>query len=182
MIRNKQESDSLIKQLGLNRLSEEVFTQDNINDLPSFLESHPYPYYNLRDKANVGGKFLYKVTAEEIMKESIKYKKFSVYESLALADDGLILQGDIQLTKDFVLTGSLSDIKGISNRAAMQKPCYYVNMDLKENNTSSIRGLSTVIDYIVEHQLIEIIVEFSLFDVPVGINRENILIWELRNY
>jgi len=30
--------------------------------------------------------------------------------------------------------------------------------------------------------LFGIIVEFSLSEIPVGVNKENLIIWELRNY
>lgn len=161
---------------------EAVFTKETAEELSRFLKKHKYPYYNLRDKSNSSGKFLYKVTAEEIVKENKNYDKFSVYESLSLADEKLVLQGDIQLNNDFTLLASLSDIKGISNRTAMQEPVYHINMDLKEKREPFINGLTKVIDYVVLHELFGIIVEFSLFDIPVGINKENILIWELRNY
>lgn len=182
MIKNKQESDFKIKKLGLNRMLEGVFTKETIVELPNFLNAYPYPFYNLRDKSVSGGKFLYKVTAEDILKQSKNYNVFSVYESLALADEKLVLQGDIKLSKDFTLISSLSDIKGISNRIAMQNPIYQLDLDLKEKKEPEIKGLNKVIDYIVEHELFEMIVEFSLFDIPVGINHENIIIWELRNY
>ena len=81
------------------------------------------------------------------------------------------------------MRASLSDIKGISNRIAMLDPKYNIyDYDLKERRDPTIRGISTVIDYISANGLIGMVVEFSLFDIPVGINKENIIIWELRNY
>lgn len=182
LIRNKQESDFIIKKLGLNKMSEGIFSKENINELSDFLKINNYPFYNLRDKNNPSGNFFYKITPEEVLKQSKNYDIFSVYESLALADEKLILQGDIQLNKDFTLLASLSDIKNIPNRLAMQKPVYKINVDLKEKKEPSIKGLTRIIDYIITHKLFEVIVEFSLFDIPVGVNKENILIWELRNY
>ncbi len=115
--------------------------------------------------------------------KSKKYKRYAVYESLAIADDRLILQGDIEIDRDFIMRASLSDIKGISNRIAMEKPVYNIyNYDLKEKRDPPISGLSKVIDYISQNSLIDMVVEFSLFEIPVGINQENIIIWELRNY
>jgi len=184
MIRNKYESDYEIKRLGLNRMLEGIFTKDSkTEDLEKFLDDNVFEYYNIRDKSVSSGKFLYKLTREEILEASKNYTKFAVYESLALADDRLVLQGDIEIDKDFVMRASLSDIKNMSNRLAMQEPVYHIyNHDLRERKEPSIYGLSKVIDYIASKELIGMVVEFSLFEIPVGINREHLIIWELRNY
>ncbi len=184
MIRNKYESDYMIKKLGLNRMSENIFTDNStLDELKSYLEENTYKYYNIRDKSVSGGTFLYMLTKDQVLLKSKKYKRYAVYESLAIADDRLILQGDIEIDRDFIMRASLSDIKGISNRIAMEKPVYNIyNYDLKEKRDPPISGLSEVIDYISQNSLIDMVVEFSLFEIPVGINQENIIIWELRNY
>ena len=184
MIRNKYESDSMIKRLDLNRMAEGIFTSESTGDeLRAFLDNTSFDYYNIRDKSVSSGKFLYKLTRDEVFKESRNYSKYAVYESLALADDRLILQGDIEIDSNFIMRASLSDIKNISNRTAMQTPVYNLyNYDLKENREPSIRGLSEVIDYVASKELLNMVVEFSLFEIPVGIKKENLIIWELRNY
>jgi len=57
-----------------------------------------------------------------------------------------------------------------------------LSIDLKERREPSIPGLTEAIDFIVKHELFNIYVEISVFEIPVGIKRENIIIWELRNY
>lgn len=184
MIKNKQESDYEIKRRGLNKMLDHIFTEESTeNELKNFLDNNKHDFYNIRDKSVSSGKFLYKLTRNEIIRESKNYKKYSVYESLALADDKLILQGDIEISNDFIMRASLSNIKNISNRIAMQQPVYNLyNYDLKEKREPSIKGLKQIIDYISDKELINMIVEFSLFEINVGINNESIIIWELRNY
>lgn len=183
MIKNKQESDFIIKKLRLNRIIESEFTQETIGDLKRFLQVHKYSYYNLRDKSQASGKFLYKVTAEQILDQCKNYTRFSVYESLSLADKKLLLQGEIFIDSKFRVIASLSDIKGISNREAMKNPKYNLSLDLTERKEPyNIQGLTKILDYIIEHNLIGMVVEFSYYDIPVGVNNENIIIWELRHY
>ena len=183
MIKSKAQSDCELRKRKLNRMAESVFDKENIHELKSYLETTGCKYYNIRDKGTSMGKFLYKITAEEVLKHSSQYEKFSVYESLAAADETLMLQGEVFISKDFVLTASLSDIKGISNREAMKEPVYQVyDLDLKERREPSVPGLSKVIDYIAEHELIDMVVEFSMFGISVGTQKENLIIWELRNY
>lgn len=185
MIVNKYESDCAIVRLGLNKMLEGIFTsKSSQEDLIKFLDRNKHDHYNIRDKSDPSGKFQYKLTRDEVIENSKDYKKkFSVYESLAEADKTLILQGEIQIDKDFVMMASLSDVKGISNRIAMQEPKYNIHgFDLTDKREPSIRGLSKVLDYIISKELLDVVVEFSLFEIPVGINNEDIIIWELRNY
>lgn len=137
-VKNKAQSDAKIKKLGFNRMVEGVFTKDDTEKLIKFLDEMPVPFYNIRDKTPMG-QFLYKITREEVLERSKNYEKFAVYESLAEADLHLILQGDVLLTSDFQITASLSDIKGISNRNAMQNPKYKVFIDLKKKRLQIFR-------------------------------------------
>ena len=183
MITNKAQSDYEIKKRNLNRVTEEIFTnQSSIDEIKKFLENNKCEFYNIRDKSKASGEFKYKLTAEEVLKEVKNYEKFSIYESLAAADEKLVVQGEIEIKKDFTVAASLSDVKGISNRTAMQSPVYRLNFNLLEEREPVIRGLKKVVDYVIKKQLFGMIVEFSLFEIPVGVNKENLIIWELRNY
>ncbi len=181
-IKNKQESARLIKELDLNRVEERIFTKQNLNELNEFLESTNYDYYNLRDKSKAGGNFLYKKTKEEILEESKSYETFSVYESLYLADENLILQGDIFINDKFEMVASLDDRKNLSLREATKEPRYSLKIDLKLQKEPAINGLTEIIDYITMHELFNCYVEISYFGIPVGIHKEPFIVWELRNY
>jgi hypothetical protein len=124
-IKNKSESDLMIKKLGLNKMLEGIFTNYQQNELINFLNQHQFLYYNIRDKSKSMGEFLYKLTAKEVIEKSINYERFSVYESLADADENyMILQGDIQIDNEWNILASLDKRRCISNRMAMQQPEY----------------------------------------------------------
>ena len=182
VIKNKTESDRVILERGLNRLSSEVFSQGEVERLKKYLNETDFEYYNIREKKASSGSFIYKLTKEQVIQESKDFQIFSVHESLAGVDDKLILQGEIYIDADWVMVASLSTVKNIPNREAMKKPEYTIEVDLKSCREPSIDGLTEVIDYIVGKELIGMVVEFSLFDARVGVNNENIIIWELRNY
>lgn len=182
-VKNKTESDFMIKKLGLNRMLEGIFSNNQREELANFLNKHQFPYYNMRDKSKSMGEFLYKLTFEEVVKNSVKYDKFSVYESLADADTNhMILQGDIHIDYGWNMMASLDTHRCISNRIAMQQPQYKILLNLIEDKTPYIQGLNQVLNYIITHELFNVYVEFTYFDIPLGINKENLLIWELRNY
>lgn len=182
MIKNKAESDYEIKKRDLNRMAEAVFTKDERQKLIGFLSEYNFPYYNMRDKSRPSGQFLYKLTKEEVLLHSRDYEKYSVYESLCVADEKLVLQGDIHINDGFEMLASLDDRKGISLREATKNPKYQIQIDLKEKREPCIKGLTEAIDYIVKHELFNCYVELSVYDIPVGIKKEKILVWEMRNY
>lgn len=181
-ITNKQESKEAIIRRNLNRIEEVEFNKKNINNLKECLDKTNYSYYNIRDKSSAMGKFLYKLTKEQVIEYSKNYEAFSVFESLCLADKYMVLQGEIFINDNFELMATLDDRKNIPNREAVKHPKYNLSLDLKEKREPFIRGLTEIIDYITKHELFNCYVEFSIFDIPVGIHKENIIIWELRNY
>lgn len=182
-VRNKQESNYYINKLNLNHMLTGNFNNTQYKEVKQFLNDYQYAYYNIRDTSQSMGNFLYKLTKEDILNQIHNYNNFCIYESLYDADnEHLILQGEIQIKNDFTILASMDNQKGISNREAMKSPKYKINIDLKEFSEPNIKGLKQVIDYIINHELFDLIVEFTLYDIQVGINKENIIIWELRNY
>ena len=184
-ILNKKQSDECIKHLSLNRMNEVILQgEDNEQLINWYFENrNSKKLFNIRDKSKNGGKFLYKLTPFEVFANLPKVGTFSVYESLHIADQHLILQGDIEISKDFIMKASLDDRLGISNRIAMQQPKWsFYNYDLRLKPDPTIKGFKDILAYICQHELIGMIIEFSLYEIPVGIFNEPVIIWELRNY
>ncbi len=75
----------------------------------------------------------------------------------------------------------LTTDKNASVRDALKKPEFNVKTDIFDNNTlNKIPHFNYIYSYISSHALKDIIVEFSLFDKSVGINKEKIIVYELR--
>lgn len=173
----------MIKALNLNRLTSLLVTQSTPREeVEAYLDSG-IKSFCLRDSSSAMGNFQYDLSKEQVLKSLADYSCATISECMKDADVNLVLQGEIQITKDFEVMATLDDKKGISNREAMKAPTFpRLHFDLKECREPSIRGLTTVLDYIIEHELIDVIVEFTLFNEPVGLHRQPIIIWELRNY
>lgn len=177
-IRTKAGSDEMITKLGMNKMLE----HKGMKGLEEFLSASGHEYYNIRDKSTAMGNFQYKLTGQEVLEVAPKYLEFSVYESLAEADKGLVLQGEIQIDSGFNMVASLSNLKEISNRKAMELPQITICTNLVEGKMRYVPGLDQVIDFMCENDIIGPIMEFTLYNQPVGVNEEELLIWELRNY
>ena len=185
-VRSKKESDELIKKLDLNCIKEEkIFNKYKEKDIKEAVKKYlletNYKYYNMRDKENASGKYLYKLSSEEVLENMGWYNIFSVFESLSEADNRLVLQGEIYIDPNAKLIASLDNRKNISNRQAMYNPRYTLSLDLLQRNEPCIPGLKEIIDYVFIKKLFGIIVEFSFYEIPVGLHQENMIIWELRS-
>ena len=51
---------------------------------------------------------------------------------------------------------------------------------IEDNKLWDIPGFSKIMRYITEHELYDVIVEFSVYDCKIGVNKENVVISELR--
>lgn len=182
-IKKKDKSDKLIIKYGLNKMSESIFYKGQLQEVKDFMNKTQHAFYSMRDKNKSTSKFLYKLTPEEVIQNINNLDRFSLNESLVDADTNhLILQGDIQILKNWTCIASLSDERGISNRMVQNNPKYKLFFNLINDIEPSILGLKQIIDYYIIHELFGFVLEFSLYDVPVGTKKENIIIWEIRDY
>lgn len=182
-IKNKDKSDKLIKSLNLNRLPKAEFKKDEIDKVKDFLNKSDCKYYSIRSKIKSSGKFFYKVKPDDVINRIKNFDIFVLSESLIEADEkNLILQGSIQIFNDWTCIASLSDVKGQPNREAENNPKYKLFFNIIDDYEPNIRGLKQVIDYYVTHELFNFVLEFTLYDIPIGINKENIIVWEIRDY
>lgn len=182
--RNKRESQDLIGRLDLNRITETLFNINDIAMIKEYLSVTDYPFYSVRDM-NPSGTFLYSVPKERVLTElkNRNYTEITLSESLYRNDrENLLIQGDICITQKGRMTAALSDERGVSLRYATQNPSQRIDIDLTYDRLPKIYGLHKIIDYIYEKELLGIIVEIGLYNIPVGIKREPIIVWELRNY
>lgn len=182
-IKNKNQSDYWIQKLKLNKVNFCTFTKVQVNEVIQYMNNNPCQFYSMRSKIKSSGKFLYGLTRQEVLNNINNFELFSISESLINADNNhLLLQGSIQITNDWICKASLSDELGISNRQAENNPKYKLCFDLIDDYEPSILGLKHVIDYYIIHELFNAIMEFTLYDISMGVNKENIIIWELRKY
>lgn len=78
---------------------------------------------------------------------------------------------------------TLSDDPTASVRDALSNPTYNLKTNIFDKKLNAIPYFNLIYQYVIEHQLKDIIVEFALFDKKVGIKKEPIIIYELRtNY
>lgn len=179
-IKNKLESYNKIIELGLNRFPEKIFKSSEINEVQDFINTYPANYYAIRDKSKAGGIFKLKVEPQNILNEVSGYDLFSINVSSFNYVDNQLLVGEICISNNDV-SAILSTNSKYSVRDALRNPDFnFVTTIFNEEVLNNVPYFDNVYKYIVEHKLQNVIVEFAYFNKPVGVNNENIVIYEIR--
>ena len=179
-INNKLESYRKIKELNLNRFPEKVFKKSNLNEVEDFIKQYRANYYAIRDKSKAGGVFKLKVEPKDILNEISGYDIFSINVSSYNYIQNQLLVGEIMIA-DTKVNAILSTNSAYSVRDAIKNPDFNLTTDIYDNKTlNKIPHFNDVFKYIIKNNLQNMIIEFAYFNIPVGINNENIVVYEIR--
>ena len=181
-IRNKLESLQAIKNLKLNQFPEIFLDSLDEAKINKWLLENKAEYYTIRDKItpaspkhNPAAKF------DEVInfcKEN-KMEKFTVSVSSHNYRDNKVCVGEVMI-HDEVIDYIISNNPNYIIRDVYKDFDYNGTASLFDRKLKYIKGLQEALDYIVRHNLFNIIVEFIVFNCPVGINNEKVVIGELR--
>lgn len=188
-IKNKLESDRLIISLGVNYSPFcLVFNQKEAEEaIPKITEP-----IGIREKRAGGGRLITDMTVQSALdfvrsKDMVPYP-CSVYHDMQQVDCCMRYQGEIQLHQDGNMCGLYNTTPGIRNREACIRPeavrfgTYYQSSNVLDEVSWDWRPVREIVDYCCEYGLIGPVIEYSVFDRPVGWKHEPIVIWEIRNY
>lgn len=183
IINNKIESINMINKLKLNKFPEQLFKNNEEDKVKHFLREYPAKYYAIRDKSKAGGIFKLKVEFDKVLDEIKDYKLFTINVSSANYVDNQLLVGEIEFLSNGEVYVTLSDDATASVRDALSNPSYNLKTNILDKKLNQIPYFDLIYQYVIDHQLKDIIVEFALFDKKIGIKKEKIIIYELRtNY
>ncbi|MBE5822306.1 MAG: hypothetical protein E7311_06975 [Clostridiales bacterium] len=182
IIKNKLESIKKISELGLNKFPEQLFKAKEYEKVKKFLTCYPAKYYAIRDKTKAGGIFKLKVEEKDVLKEISGYSLFTINVSSANYVKNQILVGEIEILSNGDVYAILSVDPTASVRDALKNPTFNYKTDIFDKKLNHIPYFDLIYEYIVNYNLQNVIVEFALFDTDVGINKEKIIVYELRTH
>lgn len=181
-IKNKQESLNFMKREKLNHFGEEYFEKNDFTGVTNFLNEYPVKYYFLHELMPASPKVFYNLSRNEVLEKCRLYDKFGLDVSSTNYYHNRILCGEIILDEKGTLLFSGSTNKDSTHRN-FKEPNYFIKSTIFDKKLKFIPTLDKMIDYIFEHNLFNLIIEFCTFDIPVGIYNEKIIIYEVRtNY
>lgn len=180
LIKNKMESMKEISKLVLNKFPEQLFKANEEEKVKEFLARYPAKYYAIRDKSKSGGIFKLKVAESDILAEIKGYNLFSINVSSANYVENQILVGEIEILSNGDVYATLSVDPTASVRDALINPTFNLKTDIFDKKLNQIPYFDLIYQYIINHNLQNVIVEFAMFNTEVGIKKERIIVYELR--
>lgn len=181
-IDNKLESIKKINELCLNKFPEQLFKENEQDKVKEFLYKYPAKYYAIRDKSKACGNSKLKVSAEDVLNEIKEYSLFTINVSSANYVENQLLVGEIEILSNGEVYVTLSVDSSASGRDALSNPTFNLSTDIFDKKLNKIPYFDLIYQYIISHNLQDVIVEFALFDTEVGINNEHIVVYELRTH
>lgn len=180
-IKNKLDCMKQMKQLHLNQFAEELFKRGEEDKIIAFLNKYPFEFYAVRSRSIVGCKLNnFKTPRNEVLNTCKLFDCFSINVSSYNFTNNLVLIGDARISKDGEVWLIASKNKNYTGRMAEANPDYNLKTTLFDKRLNKIPAFDKLLRYIVDHNLLNVIVEFAIYNKPVGINKENIIIFEIR--
>jgi len=175
---NKMTSYHKRVSLGLNRFPEVLICNGEFYKVDAFLDKYDAKYYAVRSIDIVGYKSKIKILKESVALEVVNHNNFSLSVSSHNYDDALLLIGDVKIDYDdnVWLLASTDEYPKISKN----NPDYNLSTTVFDKKLNNVRGFDSLFSYIVEHGLVNVIVEFAVYDEPVGICNEKVIVFEIR--
>lgn len=183
-IRDKKDAVAKMKELRLNYFPLDVFATDDIEGIKKFFDKYPAKEYVLRNTDKPDGEYFFVSSFEEALPLLSKFgKRVTVDVSYNEYKEDIVLVGDVKVTRDGFREAidliARDDEEG-TNRNVYDNPKYNIHTSLDDDKVWRIPGFSKLMAYISEHELYNMIIEFIVYDCKVGINKENVVIVEIR--
>lgn len=180
-VRNKLESIKIIRQNKLNSFPEKLFTKNQEEDVIKFIKENPAEYYAVRSKEIVGcKKNNFKTPINEVLNEIKNFNLYTINVSSYNYTSNLVLIGDIMISKNNEVWFIGSTNQNFTGKMAEQYPDFNYYTDIFDKRLNTIPDFDLIYTYIVEHDLVDVIVEFAIYNCPLGIYNERIIVFEIR--
>ncbi len=104
----------------------------------------------------------------------------TIDESYRPYKEDIVLVGDINIHKSGRVDLVARDDIEATQRNIYENPKYNLCASLEEDKLWDIRGFDKIARYISDHELYDVICEFSVYSIRLGVNKENVVISEIR--
>ena len=145
------------------------------------MEEYPTEYYAVRSKEIVGcKKNNFKTPRNNVLDEIEKFDLFTINVSSYNYTSNLVLIGDIMISKNNEVWFIGSTNPNFTGKMAERYPEFNYATNIFDKRLDLIPGFNLIYEYIVNYDLIDVIVEFALYNYPLEIYNEQIIIFEIR--
>lgn len=181
--KTKAQSRELIKKLNLNTVPEIFISKSDIDSMKSFFNTYVEDLYIVRDAEKSSSKYYYVKNLEECIEAAKNYHETIILAVSINTYKNKVLLGAVEFLKENngVRLCATTDVTK-DHRTMYVNPEFDLDTDIFDKKLNQVPEFDFLYEYIYKNNLLDQIVEFTIYDKNVGINNERILINEVRNY
>ena len=183
IIKNKRDSKRYIEGHGFNHLPDKFIHKDDVTGMKNFLESFSAPLYIIRDGLRPQSDFFFFRTYDEC---KVLLEKFVDVVILAVSVNAYkknkVILGTIKITSDNMVELTASTSIDCDHRSIFIENDYNLHCSIFSKQLDNVPRFDEIYEFLVTNLLIDVIVEYTIYDIKVGINNEYLVIQEIRHY
>lgn len=181
-IKTKEQSKNKIIKLNVNRVPEIFIHKSDKESMIVFFAQNVEELYIVRDAENASGKYYYVKTVSECYEKAQSFSgKIIVAVSINTYKNKILL-GAIEVDGELVRICATENEELDHRTMYNGKAEFNYQTDIFDKKLSRIPQFDFLYDYIITNHLDGYTVEFTIYDKPVGVKKEKIIINEVRNY
>lgn len=180
--KTKEESRELIKKLNLNTVPEIFVNKNHLDKIQNFFRENKSELYVIRHASKTNAHYEYVKNYDDYLRVKDGFDDNIIVAVSVNAYKRKILLGAIQVDNDLIRICATTNEK-LDHRTIYDGSAEFnFETDICDKKLNAIPQIDFLLLYIQKHNLYGLTIEFTVYDQPVGINKEPILINELRNY
>lgn len=117
---------------------------------------------------------------EDVLQEINNFNLFTINVSSYNYVDNLVLIGTIKVFKDNRIWLIASKNKEFTVRMAESFPDYNFDTDIFDKRLDGVADFDIIYTYVIDANLVDVIVEFALYDKPLGLYNQRVVVFEIR--
>lgn len=182
-IKNKSESKDFILKRGFNYFPDLYCHKVDVEKIINFIVDNPAQLYIIRDAIRPQSPFYFFTHKEECL---CLLDQFHDHVIIAVSVNAYkeykIILGTIEITSDnrVMLTASLD--ANADHRSIFSKNDFNINCQISDRVLDKVPEFDQIYAFLVDNELIDVIVEYTIYSIPVGVNHQKLVIQEIRNY
>ena len=180
----KKDSVFKMKELNLNYFPLDVFSTQDLEGIKAFMENNQANEYVMRSVNKAKGEFCFVKNFEEAKEKLALFDKdVTICVSYNEYKEDIVLVGDIVVNKSYgseTIDITARTDSEATHRNIYEAPEYNMHTSIEDDKFWDIPGISKIMRYISDHELYNMIVEFAVYSIRIGVNKENVVISEIR--
>jgi hypothetical protein len=182
VIRTKEQSKNKIIKLNLNRVPEIFIDKFDKESMVRFFLENQEELYIVRDAEHSSSHYYYVKNPEECYEKAQFFSGTIILAVSINTYKNKVLLGAIEILKDSVMICATTN-KELDHRTMYNGTAEFnYKTDIFDKKLSNIPEFDFLYDYIIKNHLDSFTVEFTIYDAPVGLKKEKIIVNEVRNY